>query len=311
MSDEPRPGSLASRLTASTTILVVEDEPDIATFLSAYFKASGYAMVHLDPDSPAAVVTAVLEHQPACVLLDQHLRGFTGLDCYRQLRDTPGAPVLPVVMVTADSSLVTRAAAAADGLDAFVTKPFSMSELFALVTERITRAGVQADVGHDDAVTGTRTHAFLQSRLADELGLARVGGWTVSLALVKVSSLRETNARVGYAAGDYVLRSVGQRLRASLPPGVVVGRSGGAEFGILFPASRDSATDIAETALAGALADAAASILLPGGQEVAVVLRAGLASHPAHARDPDSLYMAADEALARAVEGSTLLARAL
>ena len=36
MTDEPRPGSLSGRLHASTTVLVVEDEQDIAGFLGAY-----------------------------------------------------------------------------------------------------------------------------------------------------------------------------------------------------------------------------------------------------------------------------------
>ena len=58
MTDEPRPGSLSGRLHASTTVLVVEDEQDIAGFLGAYFRASGLALVHVDPATPADAVTA-------------------------------------------------------------------------------------------------------------------------------------------------------------------------------------------------------------------------------------------------------------
>ena len=88
MADMPRPGSIASRLHATSTVLVVEDEHDIADFLRAYFRASGYALVHVDPDSVDDVVAAVEKVDPACVLLDLHLRGFSGLDSYRLLRDS-------------------------------------------------------------------------------------------------------------------------------------------------------------------------------------------------------------------------------
>src|SRR3954462_13800183 len=73
-----RPGSLTRRLSASKRILTIEDEADIAEFLRAYFRASGYDLVPLDPSSPEEVVGAVDAHRPDVVLLDYGLRGFSG-----------------------------------------------------------------------------------------------------------------------------------------------------------------------------------------------------------------------------------------
>src|SRR6478672_1295432 len=81
-------GGLMSRLEPTETVLVVEDEHDIATFLRAYFRASGTDVVHVDPTTPQEVAAAVATHGPICVLLDLNLRGFSGLDAYRELRTT-------------------------------------------------------------------------------------------------------------------------------------------------------------------------------------------------------------------------------
>jgi len=304
VTDEPRPGSLTSRLHASTTVLVVEDEHDIAGFLGAYFRASGMALVHLDPDGPGDVIEAVRTHQPDCMLLDLRLRGFSGLDVYRALRDDRSIPQFPVIMVTADSRDDSRAAALSGGIDAYVTKPFHVNDLFQLVNERIARAGVADEVANVDAVTGVVTHAMLADRLGDEIAIAEAGDASVAFALVQLRSLRETNARAGHAAGDYVLRSVAAAMVAALPVPVVIGRNDGDEFGIVFPAHD---ADAASAALTTALAAAEAPVVLPGGQEVAVMLRAGIASFPEHANDADTLYMSADVALARAVEADRRL----
>ncbi|MHB8671764.1 MAG: GGDEF domain-containing response regulator, partial [Acidimicrobiales bacterium] len=369
----PRPGTLSSRLSASTTVLVVEDEHDIATFLGAFFKASGYAMVHIDPRSPGEVVAAVDEHLPACVLMDLHLRGFSGMDCYRRLRDEPaGAPggwahrLVPVIMVTADTRPSIRLEALDGGIDAFVTKPFNVKDLFELVTERVARAALQREVGHHDAGTGTVTPSYLRSRLADELAMsagagAAAGAGTaagagagtaagagagtaagagagtaagagagtatgagpvkgpsaaspVAFALLRLGCARKALRRAGPAAGDFVLRTVAARLGAALldPPGVVIGRTGDEELGLVFPASPSNAPAAVADRLAAAIEGAGAEpVQLPGGRQVGLALRCGVAFHPDDAADPDALYMAADDALARAVDADAPLLRAL
>jgi diguanylate cyclase (GGDEF)-like protein len=289
-------------------VLVVEDEQDIAGFLGAYFRASGLALVHVDPDDPSQVVDAVRTNQPDCILLDLRLRGFSGMDVYRALRDDPSLPHCPVIMVTADSREDSRSAALSGGIDAYVTKPFHVNDLFQLVTERIARASVAEEVPHLDAVTGVVTHAALASRLADELAAGSAGGLPVAFALVQLRSLRDTNARAGHAAGDYVLRSVATSLAESLPLPAAVGRNGGDEFGVVFP-GHDA--DRASSLLTAALAGAEGPVVLPGGQEVPVLLRAGIAGYPQHAGDADALYMSADVALAEAVERDVRLASAV
>src|SRR5436190_620772 len=149
----PRPrrsGSLSSRLDPDETILVVEDEPDIANFLRAYFRASGQDVVHVDPTSAVQVAAAVGEHGPSCVLLDLNLRGFHGLDAYREIRKDEANAFVPVVIVTADHSQAMRHDALALGVNAYVTKPFNVKELCQIVDEHVRRSAQSEAASRSD-----------------------------------------------------------------------------------------------------------------------------------------------------------------
>src|SRR5437763_4744684 len=191
MPDLGRPGSLSRRLSASTRIMVVEDEADIAEFLRAYFRASGYDLVHVDPESAADTVAAVKEYAPDAVLLDYFLRGFSGHEAYRLLRDDEAFAFLPVIVVTADTTAreKSEATASASGIDGFVYKPFNVNTLAALVAERIDAARALAAGGRDDTF-GVMSWRYLSARLTDEV-MAPPAGHPVSFALVQ---LRSTSA---------------------------------------------------------------------------------------------------------------------
>jgi CheY-like chemotaxis protein len=258
---------LSSRLDPDGTIVVVEDEKDIATFLRAFFRASGQEVVHIDPTSVDEVVAAVEEHSPICVLLDLNLRGLHGLDAFRELRRREAS--MPVIVITADQNPATRKAVLAEGVAAFVQKPFKVKDLCDLVARH---TGKGAAAGSDvDA-------AELQSRLAKEVSTAKRAK-PVSFALVRLV----TPPREG-GLGD-----VARAVSTALPPAAFVGRSEGDELGVILPATTAEA---AETALSAALNQVAAP----------AVVRAGLAACPDHAATLDELYMAADAALAGACD---------
>src|SRR5438270_13782055 len=154
-------GTLESRLRPCRPILVVEDERDIAIFLQAYFRATGQAVVHVDPTSPAQVVESVREHHPACVLLDLNLRGFHGREVHSEIRKDPDNEAVPVVVVTAAHSPKTRQEAQAAGAAAFVTKPFSVKDLCQLVTDLVNGAKAGEEAGRGEAQDA------LQAKLPD------------------------------------------------------------------------------------------------------------------------------------------------
>ncbi len=298
-------GPVARRLAATQRVLCVEDEADIASFLRAYFRAAGFDLVHVDPDDRDQVLDAMAEHRPDIVLLDLRLRGFSGHDAYRHIRADPRWAFTPVVMVSASSSS-PEGFELDSGLDAFVSKPFNTNVLADLVRDRLAAAAALAERG-GDAVLELMTQDDLEARLADEVAVAGDDG-TFTFGLVRLVSTDEVLAGVGHDGRDHLLTTVVRDTRSMLPDSTVIGLTESNELAVLFPATP---VDTAQPLLVAALDAASGTFEFPGGAEVPVTLACGLADYPACAVDTDGLFMAADAALADAVEHGQLLQRAL
>lgn len=296
MPEDHRLGSVARRLAATQRVMVVEDEHDIADFLRAYFRASGYDLVHIDPDNPLAVLEALDAEDPDCVLLDLNLRGFSGAEAYRLLRSDPRYALLPVIIVSARPD-AQELVSATGGLDAFVTKPFNVNTLAELVMERMASAAKLRAATASDDVTGLLGHEYVEARLRDELTVASPDGPAV-FVLVRLRSLQEITTTVGGEGSDYVARELIGRVRALLPKDAVLGRTRTDELAIVLP--RMTAQEAARL-LRGAIDSIGTTFRLPGGAEVPLRYAVGVAAYPEHASDADALYMAADNALADAV----------
>lgn len=304
MPDEHRLGSVARRLAATQRVLVVEDELDIADFLRAYFRASGYDLVHLDPDTPMAVLEAVDADDPDCLLLDLGLRGFSGTAAYRLLRSDPRYALLPVIVVSARHD--ARDVVSVGGIDAVVAKPFDVAALARLVSERIRRAAqLRAEAGGDE-LTGLLGHDYVEARLVDELTVA-APDHPASFALVSLRSWDDVTTLVGSEGRAYVAREMIRRVRDLLPDDAVFGLTQRAELAVLLPGCE---VDAAERSLRDAMAGIG-EVSLPGGAVVPLRFAAGVAAYPEHAGDADGLYMAADAALADAVDGGADLVVAI
>jgi DNA-binding response OmpR family regulator len=207
----PKPGSLADRLATSTAVLVVEDEPDIADFMAAFFRASGMDMVHVNPRTTADVLTVAERERITCVLLDINLGRLSGLDVLAELRAHRTLASLPVIVVSALSDRKTIERARQLGVTGYVAKPFSVSSLFEEVMAVVSGDGALRD-------SGVLGRSDLDGEL--ELALGDVETEPVGFALVRVSGAVEP---------------VAEALSAKLPRDAVVGRSAPDELGVLLP----------------------------------------------------------------------------
>jgi DNA-binding response OmpR family regulator len=133
-----------------TTILLVEDEPRIAAFVSRGLESAGYTTVIVD-DGAEGLLRA-LAGDIDLVLLDVGLPTLDGFDVLRQLR-AHGSSV-PVIMLPARSSTRDTVEGLDAGANDYVAKPFTFEELLARVRSRLresaTAAGVS--VAHGDVV---------------------------------------------------------------------------------------------------------------------------------------------------------------
>jgi two-component system alkaline phosphatase synthesis response regulator PhoP len=126
------------------TVLVVEDEPQIAQIVRDYLQHAGFAVVTTADGAEA--VTLVRRSRADLVVLDLGLPHLDGLDVAKRLRrDTD----IPIIMLTARVEESDRLLGLDVGADDYVTKPFSPRELVArvrAVLRRVERAGDQAEI---------------------------------------------------------------------------------------------------------------------------------------------------------------------
>jgi DNA-binding response OmpR family regulator len=117
------------------TILVVDDEPKIATLARDYLEHAGFAVLTAG-DGPSALTT-IRQRRPDLVVLDLGLPGLDGLDVTRELRRSS---TIPIVMLTARDDELDKLLGLELGADDYLTKPFSPRELVARVRAVLRRA---------------------------------------------------------------------------------------------------------------------------------------------------------------------------
>jgi len=117
------------------TILVVDDEPNIADLVELYLRRDGYRVVKSANGEDA--LRAVADHRPRLVVLDVGLPDIDGLEVCRRLRATS---TMPVIFLTARDTEVDRVLGLELGADDYVTKPFSPAELAARVKAVLRRS---------------------------------------------------------------------------------------------------------------------------------------------------------------------------
>jgi DNA-binding response OmpR family regulator len=135
------------------TILVVEDDPDIADLIRRYLEKAGHAVQTLG--SGGGVMPRLRAEQADLVILDLMLPEVDGLTICTAMRSDPATAGIPIIMLTARGDEADRIAGLELGADDYVTKPFSPKELTARVAALLRRAtrGQAAGVLRFGAIT--------------------------------------------------------------------------------------------------------------------------------------------------------------
>ena len=91
-----------------------------------------------------------------------------------------------------------------------------------------------------DILTGLVNRTAFRDRAADVLFASRVSGERVAIGCLDLDYFKSVNDTLGHAAGDVLLREAAQELLRFADQGVIVGRLGGDEFGLLFHGNRSA-----------------------------------------------------------------------
>jgi DNA-binding response OmpR family regulator len=127
------------------TILIVDDEPDVADLLKYHLHRAGYQTLTASTGAKALEIARQL--RPEAVILDLMLPGMNGLEVCRELRKHPNTASLGVLMLTAKGQPTERINGLEIGADDYVTKPFSPKEVVLRVQALVRRTQAAREGG--------------------------------------------------------------------------------------------------------------------------------------------------------------------
>ena len=120
------------------TILIIEDDPDLANLLVFRLTREGYATHHV-PDAKAAL--AYMDHSPppALITLDVMLPYMNGFELLVRIRERKGYEKLPIIMLTSNNREVDVSRGFKGGANDYITKPFRPAEVAMRVKALLAR----------------------------------------------------------------------------------------------------------------------------------------------------------------------------
>ncbi|MDE1138481.1 MAG: response regulator [Paraburkholderia tropica] len=161
-------------------ILIVEDEPKLASVMADFLQAAGYTTRCVDDGREVA--NEVARRMPGLIVLDLMLPGRDGRDICRDLRTYSD---VPIIMVTAQVEEVDRLIGLELGADDYICKPFSLLELVARAKAILRRSRFE------------RFPESVPLQLDEERFVATFRGVEIELTPIEFRLLRTLAARPG------------------------------------------------------------------------------------------------------------------
>ena len=179
-------------------ILIVEDDPNTAEMLIAYFGSQDYQVSAVEMGKQA--LEFIQETLPDLVVLDIRLPDMDGYEICRQLRAHRRTAQVPIIFLTERRERIDRLVGLELGAVDYVTKPFDIQELRLRVRNILRRVSMDP-VSHP--VTG-----LPYSALAEESLGQLVGQKDRSVVVIGLEGLGDFSEAYGFVARDDVLRAV-------------------------------------------------------------------------------------------------------
>lgn len=186
-------------MTDKPTILIVEDDLDLAEMLNAYFRVQNYEVLTAAWGKDAIEISQ--EAKLALVVLDIRLPDIDGYEVCRQLRSQRRTENVPIIFLTERRDRVDKLHGLELGVVDYITKPFDVQELRLRVRNAISRAARQTNT---NPVTELPEPQLVEEKL-NSLILAD-DPW--SLLLISVTGLSTYRERYGFVAADDVMRAI-------------------------------------------------------------------------------------------------------
>ena len=181
------------------TILIVEDDLDVAEMLNAYFRVQGYDVLTVNWGEDG--LRASEASRPDLIILDIRLPDIDGFEVAKRLRTQRNTKNIPIIFLTEKRGRQDRLKGLEIGGDDYITKPFDVQELRLRVRNALQR-NTQGTLTNPvtSLPEGTMVDERLEALLNDD-------EWALLLvSLENIDAFRET---YGFVASDDVLRAIG------------------------------------------------------------------------------------------------------
>ncbi len=290
---------------SGSTILLVDDDPVNRELVEARLCFEGYRVVVASNGSEA--LRLALEDPPDLILMDVMMPGLSGYDVCRSLKENGTTEDIPIIFISAKTTVTDRVAGLQMGANDFISKPFDAKELIARVEVALRTKHEQdrlrAEAGRlqamtlTDPLTGLYNRRMLDERLEEEIARSRRYGTPLSCLMLDIDDFKKINDRHGHPVGDCVLKLIAEVLRGCSRAIDVVARYGGEEFAVLLPETNLQGATLAAERMRARLMHDINSGCLPG--ITSVTMSAGVARLSEN-DDGASLLAKADAALYQA-----------
>ncbi|RKY75718.1 diguanylate cyclase response regulator [candidate division KSB1 bacterium] len=243
-------------------ILVVDDIAINLELQKAYLTAAGYKVI--EAKSGQEALQKVRDEKPDLILLDVMMPKMSGYEVCKILKNDPETQFIPIIMVTALTSVEDKIRGIEAGADDFISRPFNKTELMARV-KSLLRIKFLQDQLHQrmqelsearerlqqlaitDGLTGLFNYRYFREQLEHEINRAERHNLNVSLVMMDIDFFKYYNDRNGHLAGDEVLKHIANILCSNVRKIDIAARYGGEEFALILPETdKNSAVIVAE-----------------------------------------------------------------
>jgi diguanylate cyclase (GGDEF)-like protein len=280
------------------------------------------ASVTYDAQDGVAVVGALAAVQRTGWKVVAEIPAATAYADIRRLRNTTVLLILVLLLVTGSLAYalgllivrplerLSRAANRVAGGDLDVDVPasgggelFQLAGVFNDMVRRLREGHAElARLSVTDELTGLANRRRLMTELESEVRRSDRNGRAFAVLLLDVDNFKHFNDTYGHQAGDAALKRLAQVLRDSVRDVDTVARYGGEEFLLILPETvARGAAQAAERVRANTENDRFTPETASA--EISITVSIGYAVFPAHARTPESMIEAADQALYRSKKG--------
>ena len=222
----------------SETILVVDDDPDIARFVEVNLRSAGYEVVVAGDGEAALTQASVL--RPDLVLLDVMMPRLDGFEVAQRLRKNPQTANTSIIMLTAKALSGDKVTGLQSGADDYIIKPFDPIELLARVKGTLRRAKEMRNLSPLTGLPGNiRIQEEIERMVREELPFAVV--------YADLDNFKAYNDQKGFVRGDQLIQATARIVQDAVTEfsgaDGFVGHVGGDDFVAVVPP--DVAEDVA------------------------------------------------------------------